>query len=71
MNRILVLEGYTNPFGDSHRRSKQQSPTGGNTMKQQSKMKMCAKSWKSGSYRAHMKKCLRKGSSVRRRKSRR
>jgi hypothetical protein len=33
-------------------------------MKQQSKMKACAKSWKTGSYRTHMKKCLKKSSRV-------
>ncbi len=60
MNRILVLEGYTNPFGETHRSKPQYHSLGGTTMKQQSKMKACAKSWKTGSYRAHMKKCLKK-----------
>lgn len=73
MNRILVLEGYRNPFGDSHRRINTQS-LGGTTMrrrrstrsvkKQQSKMKSCAASWKRsskrGSYRVFMRSCLKK-----------
>ena len=66
MNRILVLEGYTNPFGDSHRSHTQRySPGGSNMRKQQSKMKKCAmqyrRSGKRGSYVAHMKRCLKKG----------
>jgi len=70
VNRILVLDGYTNPFGDSRRKS--QHHLGGNTMKrrrsyrgmQQSKMKSCAaeyrKAGKPGKYISFMKKCLKK-----------
>lgn len=67
MNRILVLEGYTNPFGDSHRKSQHL----GGTMRrrrsyrgtQQSKFSTCVAEWKSGDHRAskyqsHMSKCL-------------
>lgn len=66
MTRIIVLEGYTNPFGGYSRRGNQQHHLGGSTMrKQQSKMKKCAvafrRSRKAGSYRAFMRKCLKKG----------
>jgi hypothetical protein len=37
-------------------------------MKQQNKMRACAKSYKSGSYRSHMKKCLKKGHRVAKRR---
>ena len=65
VNRILVLEGYTNPFGDSRRGRTQHSLGGSPTMKkQQSKMKKCAmqyrRSGKARSYRAFMKSCLKK-----------
>ena len=71
MNRILVLEGYTNPFGDS-RRGRTQHSLGENTMRrrrsyrgmQQSKMKSCAAEYrqagKPGKYISFMKKCLKK-----------
>lgn len=71
MNRILVLEGYTNPFGGPAPRTRSKH-LGGSKMarrkssvkRQQSKMKSCAASWrragKHGSYRAHMKRCLSK-----------
>ena len=69
MNRILVLEGYTNPFGDSRRKSQHL----GGTMRrrhsyrgvsQTSKMKSCAAEYrragKPGKYISYMKKCLKK-----------
>ena len=70
MNRILVLEGYTNPFGDSRRKSQQL----GGTMRRrrsyrgikqmQSKMKSCAAEWrassKSGKYTRFMAACLKR-----------
>ena len=65
MTRIIVLEGYTNPFGGYSRRGNQQHHLGGSTMKkQQSKMKKCAVAFKRGgkrgSYRAFMRRCLKK-----------
>lgn len=70
MNRILVLEGYTNPFGDSRRKSQHHL---GGTMRrrrsyrgvsQTSKMKSCAAEWrksgKSGKYISFMRSCLKK-----------
>lgn len=72
MNRILVLEGYRNPFGGPAPRTNLKH-LGGSSMSrrrrsyrgmkaQQSKMKSCAAEWrrsgKRGSYMAHMKRCL-------------
>jgi hypothetical protein len=68
VNRILVLEGYTNPFGDSRRK---QHHLGGTMRRrrslrgmQQSKFKACVAEWKAsgkrGKYTAHMSRCLKK-----------
>ena len=66
-SRIAILEGYVSPFGSrSKRRS---SNVRGLVMKQQSKMKKCAKKCKGGSkYRSCMRVCLRKGSKRRSRR---
>lgn len=66
-SRIAILEGYVSPFGS--RSKKRSSNSKGLVMKQQKKMKVCAKKCKGGGkYRSCMRVCLRKGS---RRKSRR
>lgn len=61
-NRVVIQEGYTLPFssfdGYKRRRRSHRRMSGG-MKRQQSKMKSCAKKWSGkGSYRAHMKKCL-------------
>lgn len=68
MPRIAMLEGYVNPFGGTKRKGRKRSTKRRSTkrrarrgMKQATRMKKCAKSWKRrhrGSYRAFMKKCL-------------
>ena len=62
MNRIVIQEGYTLPF-DGARRKKRSKRASGAFRRQQSTMKACAKKWNksgSGSYKAFMKKCLKK-----------
>lgn len=56
MNRVVVQEGYSLPFaGYRKRRATKRKGS------QQNKMRKCAKSFKGrGSYRAHMKRCLKK-----------
>lgn len=58
MNRILILEGYVNPFGGSRRTSTRSKPM----KRMQSMMKKCALKWKRsgkrGKYTAFMRKCL-------------
>ena len=73
LTRILVLKGYTNPFGDSpkpkkrgktmKRRSSKRKMSYGMT-RQASKMQSCAREYKAegkpGKYTSFMKKCLKK-----------
>jgi hypothetical protein len=62
MNRVVVQEGYALPF-EAYRRKKRRSSHKrhrGGPKAQQNKMKKCAKSWKTGSYKSHMKRCLKK-----------
>lgn len=55
-NRVVIQEGYAAPVFDGYRRTKRRS--GGKT-RQQSKFTSCAKRWNGkGSYKAHMKRCL-------------
>lgn len=57
-NRVVIQEGYAAPVFDGYKRKRRSS---GGAKRQQNKMKSCAKQWKgSGSYRAHMKRCLSK-----------
>jgi hypothetical protein len=59
-NRVVIQEGYAAPVFDGIRRRRSSKRRGG-PKAQQNKMKSCAKKWKgSGSYRAHMKRCLSK-----------
>jgi len=62
MNRITVQSGYDLPF-DAYGRAPKKRRGGGGSEKQKSKMRSCAKKWKSsgrsGSYRSFMSKCLR------------
>lgn len=63
MNRVVFQEGYTLPF-DAYKRKRRSSRSMPRAVKaQQSKMKGCARKWRSsgtGSYRAFMKRCLSK-----------
>lgn len=64
-NRVVIQEGYTLPFSsfDGYKRRRRSGRRLAPAMKrQQNKMKVCAKKWKGkGSYRAHMKRCLKSG----------
>lgn len=67
-NRVVIQEGYTLPFaGHSRRRRttrrhKRMGAMPAAVKRQQGVMKACAKKWSGkGSYRAHMKKCLKGG----------
>lgn len=62
-NRVVIQEGYAAPVFDGYRKKRRSSrrKSSGGAKRQQNKMKSCAKQWKgSGSYRAHMKRCLSK-----------
>lgn len=63
MNRVVIQSGYTLPFEGYKRRRRKSSRRrmSGGAKAQQNKMKACAKKWSGkGSYRAHMKSCLKK-----------
>lgn len=61
MNRVVIQEGYGIPFAAYKRKRRAKS---GGAKRQQSKMKVCARKWKSsgkrGKYTSFMKSCLRK-----------
>ena len=58
MNRVILQSGYDIPFNGVRRKRRRSFSAG--MKRQQGKMKACAKKWSgSGSYRAHMTKCLR------------
>jgi len=63
MNRVVIQEGYSLPFAGTRRRRhhRRRHHMHGAMKRQQSKMKSCAAKWNGkGSYRAHMKRCLKK-----------
>lgn len=63
MNRVVIQSGYSMPFagaskkrrGAKRRSRKSFSPA---QKRAQANMKSCAKSWKTGSYQAHIARCL-------------
>lgn len=62
-NRVVIQEGYSVPFFDGARSKAKGKRKGKKSFK--TKMRACAKSWKSGrsksrSWRIHLKKCLSK-----------
>lgn len=63
MNRVVIQQGYNIPFNGAGKRKKRRSGKrrmSGAMLKQQSKMKACAREWDgAGSYRSFMKDCLR------------
>jgi hypothetical protein len=63
MNDVVVQDGYSIPFAGT-RRKKRKGRRGSarHLSGWQNKMKVCAKKWSGGgSYKAHMKTCLRSG----------
>lgn len=64
MNRVVMQDGYSIPFAGARRKRKKRKggkrALSGAMIKQQSKMKACARQWDgSGSYRSFMSGCLR------------
>lgn len=66
VTRILVLKGYTNPFGEARTkpRGKTMRKQSAKVKAQQSKMKSCARQWKAagkpGKWSSYAGKCLKK-----------
>ncbi len=67
MARIAIYEGYGSPFGAASKRKKRRSSSKrrrsmGGLKKQQNKMKVCARKWKSykggKKYISFMRECL-------------
>jgi hypothetical protein len=59
-NNVVVQDGYGIPFAGARRKRKGRRGSAKHLGAWQGKMKACAKKWKGdGSYKAHMKSCLR------------
>lgn len=61
-NSVSLQEGYSIPFAGARKRRKGKRGSARHLGAWQGKMKACAKKWDGdGSYKSHMKDCLRKG----------